>query len=408
MGYKKLAIRGILWMSGSKFLMRTIAFIKVAILAHVLSPIQFGIFGIATLVLTLLDILTETGINVFLIQSEKDIKDYINSAWLVSIIRGLFISLLIFLSAPFIANFFNSPQAIGILYFIALVPFFRGFINPAEILFQKNLTFHKEFIFRTSIFVCDAFIAILISLLTHSVYSLVWGLLAGTLIELILSFVIIKPVPKLAFQKGYIAEIFNKGKWVTIYGIFNYLSTAGDKFVVGRVFGLSNLGLYEMAAKISIQPGSELSDVISRVTFPIYTKLLQDKKRLFSAFFRTIFLVGIGSFFIGVLILIFSKEIVTVIFGEKWLPMLPILNVLIVYGIISPLTGPSTALFLAVKKQTYVSAITVIRFFILAITIFPLLQVFGMIGAAYSVVLSLIFDIPVIAYFTYRIYKKVL
>ncbi|MDP3941910.1 MAG: lipopolysaccharide biosynthesis protein [bacterium] len=405
MGYAKRTFKGLLWMSGSKLVSRSISILKIAILAHFLAPAQFGIFGIATLILSLLDILTETGVNIFLIQSEKAIKKYINSAWFVSIIRGCFISILIIVLAPFIANFFHISSAVNILYFISIVPFIRGFINPAEIQFQKNLTFHKEFFFRTSIFAIDAGTAICISFFTHSVYSLVWGLLAGSILELLISFIYIKPIPRFSLEKKYLTEIFNKGKWITAYGILNYFSTIGDELVVGRIFGATNLGIYEMAAKISVQPGAEISDVVSRVVFPVYTKIMHDKKRLFLAFSKITFIVATCSVLVGITILALAKEIILLAFGNLWLPMLPVLQVLIIYGIINTLAGPSTALFLAVKKQKYITAITFLRFFILAITIYPLTQRYGMVGAAYSAVFSLIFDIPVIAFFTFRIFK---
>ena len=92
MGYSRDAFKGVSWMSGFRIVSRGVAFLKMAVIARILSPAQFGIYGIATLVLALLEILTETGINIILIQSKNEIDEYNNSAWVVSIIRGTFIS----------------------------------------------------------------------------------------------------------------------------------------------------------------------------------------------------------------------------------------------------------------------------------------------------------------------------
>src|SRR3990167_7344642 len=99
MGYKTDAFKGISWIGILRASTRGITFVRLAILARILSPAQFGVFGIATLVLSLLEIITETGINVFLIQ-KKDIKSYINSAWIVSIVRGFIIAIFLFALAP--------------------------------------------------------------------------------------------------------------------------------------------------------------------------------------------------------------------------------------------------------------------------------------------------------------------
>src|SRR5258706_14151493 len=148
MGYTKETIKGVSLMSVGRFVTRALAFLKIAVLARVLSPAQFGIFGIATLILSLLETLTETGINIVLIQSKRDLSEYINSAWVVSILRGIVIAGLLVISAPVIASFFHTPNALGLLLFISLVPFVRGFINPPEVKFQKELRFSMQFWFQ--------------------------------------------------------------------------------------------------------------------------------------------------------------------------------------------------------------------------------------------------------------------
>ena len=88
MGYLKDTIKGLSWMTALRAVTRGLAVVKIAILARILLPSQFGNYGIALLVLGFLEVLTETGINVFLIQEKDDPQKYLNSAWVVSIARG--------------------------------------------------------------------------------------------------------------------------------------------------------------------------------------------------------------------------------------------------------------------------------------------------------------------------------
>ena len=150
MGYSSEAIKGVSWVSLLRFVFRSSGFLRTAVLARLLTPHQFGLFGVAAIVLGLVEMFTETGINVFLIQMrEKNILDkYIDTAWTVSIIRGLIIGLLIIITSPLIAKFFNSPTSIYLLMLISLVPIIRGFINPAIVNFQKHLRFQNDFWFR--------------------------------------------------------------------------------------------------------------------------------------------------------------------------------------------------------------------------------------------------------------------
>src|SRR3989344_309860 len=115
MGYTSPAIKGISWMTLLRVSTRGITFLRLAILARILTPAQFGIFGIATIVLSFFEVLTETGINIFLIQKKDEAYKYINSAWIVSIFRGFLIAFILISSAPLIITFFNSPNSHNVL-----------------------------------------------------------------------------------------------------------------------------------------------------------------------------------------------------------------------------------------------------------------------------------------------------
>jgi lipopolysaccharide exporter len=406
MGYKRDAIKGVSWMSAFRITTRALAFAKTAVLARVLSPSQFGVFGIASLVLVFLEMLTETGINIFLIQSKKSIGGYINSAWVVSILRGIIISTLLVACSPFIAAFFKTPEALHILFFIALVPLVRGFINPSSVKFQKELNFNSEFWFRTSIFFLDAIVSIVLAITTRSVYSLVWGILSGAILEVLLSFVIFRPIPHFSIDKSYFGEIFHKGKWVTLYGILSYFTDNGDNVIVGRIMGSSSLGIYQMAYKISILPISEVSDVVCRVIFPVYTRIAEDNKRLLRAFIKTNIAVLLATFLLGTIVFLFPEQIILILLGKNWLSAVPVLKILAIYGTLRTIAGPASALFLSVSKQKYITIMIFVRFLGLALTIYPFVIFYGLIGAGYSALVSVIVEIPVVLYLTYRIFKK--
>ncbi len=393
-------------MSAFRIFSRAIAFIRIIILARLLVPSQFGIFAIASMALALLEILTETGINVFLVQEKAEINEYVNDAWIVSIIRGILITLFIILTAPIVVAFFKIPQATGIIFLISIVPFIRGFINPAEVRFQKKLEFSKEFYFRSAIFGFDSLVAVLACLITRSATGLVFGLLAGAALEVILSFVLIKPVPSLKFNLQKITKIFHKGKWVTLYGFFNYAASEGDNVTIGKLLGPASLGIYQMGYTISTLPVSEVSDVVNKVTFPVYAKMSEDKSRLRKGFRKTILLVSLISVFLGLIIYFFPKALFILIFSQKWAETINILKPLAVYGAIRGISGTTSSLLLAVGKQKYVAGMTFARFIALIITIIPLTVIYGLFGAAMSVLLSGVIELPLAIYYANLIFRK--
>lgn len=405
MGYTSESIKGAGWTGGLRGITRVISVFRAIILARILSPSQFGVFGIAILVTSLLEVFTETGVNVLLIQEKDRIEKYLNSAWIVSIIRGLLIAVVIFLSASFVSSFFSYPQALIMIQLISLVPLIKGFINPASIRFQKYLEFHKEFWYRFVIFSFDATVAILFALLTKSAISLVIGLIAGAMLESLMSFLIIKPIPTLSFNKKYLFKIFNRGKWITFSGIFNYLYHNLDNIVVGKVLGVSSLGLYEMAYRISLLPITEVADAIQKVTFPVFTKISDDRDRLKKAYIKSLVAVSLLSIPFGIIIFIFSKEIVLVLLGSNWEPIIPVLRILAVFGVLRAISGSSSSLFLSVGKQEYVTVITLVSMISLAITVIPLVNKFGIYGAGISALFGSIVALPFMYYYIIKIFK---
>lgn len=406
MGYTKDTIKGVGWVGGLRLITRIVSFARIAILARLLSPTQFGVFAVATLFTALLEVFTETGVNVILVQEKKGIKGYIDSAWIVSIIRGIVISAVIFLSATFVSGFFRSPDSIFLLQLISIVPLIRGFINPSIVKFQKNLEFHKEFWYRFVIFSFDAVVAIFFAYITKSAISLVFGLLAGVIVEVILSFLVVKPVPHLYFDKKYISRIFHRGKWITLSSIFNYLYHNADNIVVGKILGTTSLGLYEIAYRISLLPITEIADVIQRVTFPVYTRISNDKERLKRAFTKTLLAVSFLSIPFGTIIFIFSKEIVLLLLGAQWISIIPVLRILAIFGAVRAISGSSSALFLSVNKQEYVTIATFISIAGLLLTITPLVYNFGLIGAGIAALIGTLIAVPVFAYFSFKIFYE--
>ncbi len=404
-GYTKEAVKGVSWIAVLRLATRALAFIKTVILARILIPPQFGAYGVALLAMGFLEVMTETGVNVILIQ-EKNIDNYVNSAWIVSIIRGIIISLIIILLTPVIVIFFNSPDSAVLLYFISIVPFLRGFINPSIVKFQKELNFNNEFWYRFFIFVIDTSVGITVALVTHSPIGIVAGLIAGVIIEVVFSYILVKPTPVFALQRKYLSKIIHRGKWVTASGVFNYLFHNADNIIVGRFLGTTLLGIYQMGYSFAILPITEISDVFSRVTFPVYTKIANDKDRLLKAFLKITLVITILALPVGLILYIFPGQIVGLILGEKWLAVVSILPILGIFGAVRAISGSTSALFLAVGKQEYVTVVTLVSIAGLIIPIVPLVLRFGMMGAALSALIGSVVAVPFTAYYSWKVFNK--
>lgn len=406
MGYFQAALKGISWMGALRVVTRSLALVKIAILARILVPAQFGIYGIATLVLGFLEMLTETGINIFLIQKKEKIDEYVNSAWVVSILRGFLIGILIFVLAPFIASYFKNENAVFILYLVSVVPVIRGFINPSCIKYQKNLEFNKQFKYDSVIFFVDAIFAIGLGIITKSENSFIYAMIISTLLEVILSFIYFKPTPKFIFEKEKTMEVINRGKWITGAGVFNYLFQNIDDILVGRVLGTTSLGIYQQAYKISTLPVSEVGEVFNKVTFPIYVNLKDDTKRLKQAFLKTLAIISLLVIPFGFLVFRFPVEIINIVLGSNWITAAPVLQLLAIYGVVKAISNSFFSLFLGIGKQEVVTYITLASTLCLVAILYPLIKIFGILGAGYATIIATVLSLPVLIIYYYKYFSK--
>ena len=394
MGYSNQAIKGLSWIAALRLATRALSFGRIAVIARILSPSQFGLFGIASLLLALVEVFTETGVNIFLVQEKDRIDKYINSAWIVSIVRGFVIGIVILLSASFVSTFFDAKEALGLLLLISFVPIIRGFINPSVVVFQKELIFQKEFLFKTIVLLIEVAITVLLAFLLKSPYALVIGLIISAITEVALSFLIAHPRPRFSFNKNYIIKVVHSGKWVAMSTIFNYLYQNVDDMVVGKILNTTSLGLYQVAYKISMVPVTEVADAIARVTFPVFAKISGDSARLKKAFLKTSGATMLFSLPIIILFVLFPREIILIILGDKWIGAVSAFQILVFFGLARALISPALILLLSLKRQDVVAKLSFFTFLIMAITIIPFVNNFGIFGAGLSSVLASVVMLP--------------
>ncbi|KKP46797.1 MAG: Membrane protein involved in the export of O-antigen and teichoic acid [Candidatus Woesebacteria bacterium GW2011_GWA1_33_30] len=392
----------LIWTGSLRAVTRSLLILKTLILARILTPAQFGIFGIASLALGFLETVTETGVNVILIQEKKNISHYINTGWVVSIVRGFLISLIIIGISPLITIFFDSSESLFSLRLISLIPIIRGFINPAVVSYQKNLKFNSEFKFRGSLVFFEVLTTVLFGLVLRSEIAFVLGMIVASLLEVVLSFATISLRPKLEFNFKKLKILMFLGKWITFAKIFDYLFSHGDDIVVGKLLGVYPLGIYQQAYKISTLPITEISETFQKVTFPLYSKMVTQNISVKRIYFKTIITTSLIVIPFGIILYLFPKEIVILLLGKNWLEVIPVLQVLAIFGVIKTIANSSFPLLLAFKRQDLVMALTLIGILGLGFTIYPLVSIYGLVGVGISTIIGSLVMIPPAFYWINR------
>jgi O-antigen/teichoic acid export membrane protein len=375
------------WAFALRITDRLFGLARTIILARLLSPNDFGLFGIALLAMSALGTFSQTGFSAALIQKKDDTKPYLDTAWTVQVIRGILLALIAFAIAPYVAAFFDAPAAKPILQVIGLSALFQGFTNIGVVYFQKELEFHKQFVYQFSGTLVSVGVAISAAFLLRSVWALVFGLLAGNLVRMIVSYFIHPYRPRPGFNQQQFKELFGFGKWVLGSSILVFLITQGDDALVGKVLGATALGFYQLAYRLSNISATEVTHVISQVTFPAYSKLQGNMESLLRAYNRVLLVTSFLALPMGGYILVLASELTQMLLGEKWMPIVPAVQVLCVFGVTRAINGTFGAFFQGIGMPKVLTRISAMQLLLMAAIIYPLTTNMGIAGTAIAVTL---------------------
>lgn len=355
MSYIKKAVAGFGWQTILKIITSIITLIKMSILARLLGPTEFGLFSLALIALGLSESTTQTGINVTIMQSKRSMSYYLDTAWVIAITRGFIIAILMNLLGFGLSHFFKNPQLVFLVSLTSFVPVIKGFINPALVLFRKNLQFFKGSLFRLVIKLAEVILAVAFGYWLKSVEALILSMIGAALVEVSLSLLYFELKPRFRYFKSRAQEILKAAKWLSFSSLIGYLNDNLDDFIIGKLTSTKKLGFYHNAYALSHKANYDLSRSVHYGTLPIYTRMLDDRVRLRRAFFKT--LTWSGTIFIvsSTVLLLFPQLVVNIILGPKWLAVIPLLPWLTLAGLLHALSYLAYSLFLATAVTNYLT-----------------------------------------------------
>lgn len=367
---------------------KALGIIRTIVLARFLAPEDFGLFGIAMLSLSTLETFSQTGYQEALIQRRGDMASYLDTAWTVSVIRGCLLFAILFFSAPVIAGFFSSPGAVLIIRIIAISTLLAGFRNIGILHLTKELEFNKKCLYEFSATIADLIVSIYLVITFRNVWALVWGGLAGQMVRLIMSFVIHPGRARLKFEKEKFKDLIHYGRWLLVSGILIFLVTQGDDIFVAKMLGIAALGFYQMAYRLSNLPATEITHVISQVTFPAYAKLQDNLPRLKTAYLEVLQVTLVVSFPIAGCIFTLGPDFTRIFLGGHWLPMVPAMQALVIAGLIRSTGATTGPLFQAIGRPDLATKLQIAKLILLLLIIYPLTLRWGILGTALAVVIN--------------------
>lgn len=328
---------------------RLLGVVSIIILARILTPGDYGIVAKAVMILALLELMSELGLETILIANQETTIDEYNTAWTLHICRGVILGTVLSALAVPASIYFKEPELSKIIYCYAAITVVGGFYNIGVVDFRKKLEFRLDFLYNLYKKVAAFLTTVSVAFIWQSYWALVAGVAVSTITMVIASFLMSAFRPKLCFNKW--RELFHSAKWMMIHELATSLGEQIDKFLLGRFSTASLLGVYLVSTELAETPTAELAMSASRASTPSLAKYSNERQNMRLLYQKTLSMIVLVAAPTGVGISILSFELTNLLLGQKWLEAAPLIEVIAITGIFTLVASNFSALIIIGKVK---------------------------------------------------------
>lgn len=310
-------------MAGVQLLVKSFDMIAVVVIARVLAPAEFGLVTLASSVLLVANSLTELPVIDVLVQRSKLEARDVDSAFTLTVLRGLLIAMMLVLISGPLAVALNDPRLELIIKFLAIAPFAQGLASPAMVHHLRAVNYAP--VAQTQLFgkVVSFVVMVGLAWITRSYWALVAGLVAAPVIASISTHFLAPYRPR--FDVSGFRGILHFASWVTLSRIIFTLNQQADRFFVGSILGKAPLGQYAMGGDIAALATYTVASAVMQPLFAGFARMKDDRSRLIGAYLKgqQILVTLIAP--IGFGLAAVALPLITLLLGEAWRPAVAVI-----------------------------------------------------------------------------------
>lgn len=318
MSIKKQLVSGVFYTAISKYAGIFISLIVSAILARLLSPDEFGVVAVATVIITFFGIFTDLGISPAIIQNKELTDKDLSNIFSFTIVGGILLSVLFFLSSWLIGNYYKNETLIIICQFLSINLLFSALNIVPNALLYKDRMFRYIAVRSLAVQFIGGILSVIAALAHAGLYALIINPIFSSIFIFIISY---RKKPQLiCFTPGLesIKKILSFSSYQFLFNVINYFSRNLDKLLIGRYMGMGELGYYEKSYRLMMLPLQNITHVISPVMHPVFSEMQDDLSKLAISYERIIRILAYIGFPLSVLLYFTSTEITLILFGNQW------------------------------------------------------------------------------------------
>ena len=348
---KQKSIDGVVWTLIEKFGIQIIKVVLGVILARLLTPADYGLIGMITVFFAIAMVFIDSGFGMAYIQKQNTSETDASTIFYFNLIVSTFFYLVLWFSAPLIASFYQQPQLVDLVRVMSLVLIINSFGLIQITKLKKDINFKKKTILILISAVLATTSGIIAALNNYGVWSLVIQELVRSVVKTTGLWLFYKWRPKFTFSLPSLKSMFSFSMWALFSSMLTTVFNNLYIIVIGKFFPAAQLGFYSKANQFQKLISQTPSNAVGTVAFPVFSKQQSDSKVLKNSTKR--FNVHI-IFFIAPLTAIFitiAEPFFLILLTEKWLPMVPYFQLLLIAGVLYPIHMVNVQLLIAQGKM---------------------------------------------------------
>lgn len=317
-GLKDKTVKGVIWSAVDRFSAQGIQFVFSILIARLLLPEDYGVIAMLGIFLAVSQTFIDSGFGSALIRKIDRTETDFSTVFYFNIVVATLFYLILFVSAPAIANFYETPLLESVTKVIAL----NLIINSLSGIHNAKLSIDIDFKSRAKISILSAVITGAVGLWMayagYGVWALVVQNLCSSLVRTVMLWIIVKWHPQLVFSWKSFKEMFSFGSKLLASGLLDTLYNNIYTLVIGKVFSPSTLGVYSKASALAQFPSSNITGVLQNVTFPVLSSIQNEEERLADAYKRFLKLSAFVVFPLMVGLAAVADPFIRLALTDKW------------------------------------------------------------------------------------------
>ena len=318
-GIKEQTISGIKWSAIERFSVQGIQFLLGLMIARLLSPSDYGIIGMLGIFFAISQTFIDSGFSNALIRKIDRTDVDFSTVFYFNIVVGFVCSVIIFLSAPCISDFFNQP----ILTDVTRVLSINVLLGSLTTVQYAKLTIDIDFKTQAKVSLISTLVSgcigVYLAWKGYGVWALVYQSVAASVLRVLLLWIRVKWTPLWTYSWESFHTLFSFGSKLLLSGLLHTLYTEMTTIAIGKFYTPKELGNYSRGQSIATLPCANITAILQRVTFPIFSRIQDDDKHLISIYRKYIILSSMVIFFVMTLLVFLAKPLVLFLLTDKWI-----------------------------------------------------------------------------------------